>query len=654
MNGGKLVIETELKNNKLDNELAKLQRSFDAAARQSDVLANKIERLEKSLNSPRLSDNKMAQITSQIETAKLQLGKAIDRQDYYNEKIDETKLKMEELKNATQQTGNETNRLGTTNSKVFEKGVKTLKRFALGIIGIRSAYTMARRAASAYMAQDEELSNKVKSFWIGLGSFLAPILEMLSDVMLKALGYLNVFIKALTGVDYIARANAKALKKQADATKEATKALSSLDEIENIDLGSKTEGSSLSDFGYIDIPELDPKVVKKLEEMAGWLKENWEWISKVGEVLLLVFAGSIARNILKGIGKLIGSESLVEGLSGLKGLLAGIAVVWTITLVAKGLDDLKEWADQAKKAIDLNHEAQNLQKRSTTTAMQKVKEVIETYGEMNNASEEGRKKWEKVLSLIATEIDYSEQLSKNELYDSKTRQQAAEDAIKLREYLLKLQEAGYITTETLDDFTAANKMTSIELENLAKRSKLTKDQLNLLKQAVKDGTIALDNIANEDYRIQIKTDMDNEAINKLLGTIEALESATQSSAGIFKSINTIKLVMAKIRLKQIRGYAQGGLVTQPTQALIGEAGYPEYVVPEKSNYLSRLASNIIENMPAGGLSDDLLLELNRNITDLANRPIVINVDGKALAQATYQDFKNEENRLNSSTSVSIK
>ena len=148
--------------------------------------------------------------------------------------------------------------------------------------------------------------------------------------------------------------------------------------------------------------------------------------------------------------------------------------------------------------------------------------------------------------------------------------------------------------------------------------------------------------------------MDNAAIDKLEGTIAALETASQSGSWISQFVNKSKLSLARFQLQKIRGYAQGGLITQPTRALIGEAGYNEYVVPERSDYLSRLASNIIENMPSGGMSDDLLLELNRNITELANRPIVINVDGKALAQATYQDFKNEENRLNSSTSVSIK
>ena len=48
MNVGKLVIETEIKTTKLENELAKLERNFDAAAKQSDVLANRIERLQNS------------------------------------------------------------------------------------------------------------------------------------------------------------------------------------------------------------------------------------------------------------------------------------------------------------------------------------------------------------------------------------------------------------------------------------------------------------------------------------------------------------------------------------------------------------------------------------------------------------------------------
>jgi hypothetical protein len=39
-------------------------------------------------------------------------------------------------------------------------------------------------------------------------------------------------------------------------------------------------------------------------------------------------------------------------------------------------------------------------------------------------------------------------------------------------------------------------------------------------------------------------------------------------------------------------FASGGIVTQPTRALIGEAGYPEAVVPMTDSYLSTLAQLI--------------------------------------------------------------
>ena len=647
MNAGKLVIETELKNNKLDHELAKLQRNFDAAAKQSDVLANRIERLQNSLNSPRLSDNKIAQITSQIETTKLQLGKTIDRQDYYNEKIDETKLKMQELQAKTQQANNETNKLGTTNSKVFEKGVKTLKRFALGIVAIRSAYTMARKAASAYMAQDEELSNKVKSFWIGLGSFLAPILEMLSTAMLKALGYLNVFIKALTGIDYIARANAKALKKQADATKQATNALSSLDEIENIDLGSKKDEKSLADFGSIDIPELDPKIVKKLEDMAKWLKENWDWIQKVGEALALVFVGKKLKDVLGGIGKIIGSKSAGKGLAGMKGLLTALAVAWTISVVIEGLQAL----DELRKAYKKLNEAQI---NRYTKESRKQSDIIARTNDLIKSNKLTKESYAQLAEEATESIKQNEALIKSGNLNEEQNLALSKSNEDLRNYMAMLRRDGYLTEDMWKEYSNRIELTGVEYSQLAEMSNLTEDELNGIKTAVKNGQIALDNITNKDYRIQIKTDMDNTAINKLIETIDALEEASKSGSWVTKSVNKGQLSVAKFMLKKIRGYAHGGLITQPTQALIGEAGYNEYIVPEKSNYLSRLASNIIDNMPAGGLSDDLLLELNRNITELASRPIVINVDGKALAQATYQDFKNEENRLNSSTSVSVK
>lgn len=54
---------------------------------------------------------------------------------------------------------------------------------------------------------------------------------------------------------------------------------------------------------------------------------------------------------------------------------------------------------------------------------------------------------------------------------------------------------------------------------------------------------------------------------------------------------------------------------------------------------------------AGGMNTDLLIELNRNILELANRPNIFNVDGQEFAQATYQHYKNEEHRQQGSMTI---
>lgn len=631
MNGGKLVIETELDT-----------KSFDA---QIEETRKKLELLEKSADESNVPKQFRR---SAAETRKL------------NAEIEKTRNTLIGLQTQQAKLNNVTEKTANTTTIGFSKGLKTLKRFALGIIGIRSAYMAARKAASSYMAQDEELSNKMQSFWVGLGSFLAPVLEMLSNAMLKALGYLNVFIKALTGVDYIARANAKALQKQTKATKEATNALSSLDEIENINLGDKLGGFDSSlEAPMIEIPELDENIVKKLQDLAKWLQENWDWIWKVGAALAGVFLVSKLAGVLSGIGALIGSAAAGTGLAALAGLLAVVAAVWTTVLVIKGLQDLQEWADLQKKILDNQKKLVKSEGEVSSKLMKNMEKVIDMYGKEAEATEEGKKAYDNIVSSIVGEIDSLEKLAKDMNYTKEQQDAFATSADYLRKYMVELNNQGTFTKQTWKEYTQAVGITSTELEKLSKKTNYTKEDIKTMAAAVRDGKIALKDIANADYRVKIKTEMDNQAIDKLERTIEALETMSDGSFNAFgfKIPNQWLLSVVKNKLRQIRGYAYGGLVTQPTRALIGEAGYNEYVVPERSDYLSRLANNIIENMPQGsgsGITDDLLLDLNRNISELASRPIILNVDGKTLAEATFKDFQNESNRLNNSTSILIK
>lgn len=87
--------------------------------------------------------------------------------------------------------------------------------------------------------------------------------------------------------------------------------------------------------------------------------------------------------------------------------------------------------------------------------------------------------------------------------------------------------------------------------------------------------------------------------------------------------------------------------------IAGEKG-PEAILPlSNSPFIEDFARKISDNMN-NEIIINLLVDLNRNILELSKKPTTLNINGKDLAQATYNDFKNEGNRLNASTSISIK
>ena len=106
----------------------------------------------------------------------------------------------------------------TTNS------IKSIKRMGLAILGIRAAYSLVRKAADQYLESNKTASNQIAAIWNTLGAMIGPIVDMVISGVVKALSFINALIKALTGIDFVAKANANALKKQSKATKGVAKA----------------------------------------------------------------------------------------------------------------------------------------------------------------------------------------------------------------------------------------------------------------------------------------------------------------------------------------------------------------------------------------------------------------------------------------------
>lgn len=206
--------------------------------------------------------------------------------------------------------------LGKSFTSTFNNGIKSIKRFALGLLSVRTAFSMVSKAMQSYLSYDTQLSDSIQNCWNVLGSLLAPVLEFVVSLFSKAVSYVNAFVQALTGINLVARANKKAIDSQAKSTKKLSEAQSSLDEFHNIndDKGSGNDNKPIT---------VEPVDMSKLDFL-------FDWIEKAKQLLATLFDPIKQAWENKGQAFI---DSLKNAFEGIKNL--GIAVfssifeVWT-------------------------------------------------------------------------------------------------------------------------------------------------------------------------------------------------------------------------------------------------------------------------------------------------------------------------------------
>ena len=558
---GKVIIETELSTKQFDYQIEYLQKKLDDMIADYTTMSQEANFDEQSYDAIELRNN-IEKVSNQIAGYKKQL----------------------------QDVGKEAEKTDDKISKGFDKGVKSLKRFGLSLFGIQSMYRLVSKASSAYLSQDVELAQKLQNVWVGLGSFLAPLIEYISNILLKGLGYLNEFIKALTGIDYIARANANAINKQAQAQKNLNTQTYDFDVIRKQQDTSTSGGASIS--GGIQIPELDNNIVKKLQDLAYWLKENWTWLEKVGIALGVTFGAVAIGKLLRNIGLMIGTAGGASvagaGLLGLKTLLVGIAGVYVITMLIKNGLEVKRRLDELNDALANNTSQAQTFSNETKNISKEFRNLMET----GDLTEEHIKGWDKSLQITTdTIVNQYKELENNKTWWG------------------ELTGANKQITETQKNLADALNVVTNDYELLYAQGKLNKEQTENYKEALKRQIEIMGDLGYDATELRKKYE-------KLTGTytieVKAKDNATSVLDKIKKGLSKIfgggsskLLVDSGYGEKQ---FAKGGIVTQPTRALIGEAGYPEAVVPLTDDYLSTLASLI--GQYGGGGSNTTNVYLN--------------------------------------------
>lgn len=634
---GKIIIETEINTTKFDKQIGYL----DEKSRKLEVEIEKqkkvnvdtseaeaeLEKIRNKINS--LSDKSIkvgleavSNIEFSSETIKnlgstsLQFEGINGNITKINGNLDYASSNIKEMKQDVRHLNEEIDEQPTRFLKIsegFKKALKQVKKYGLALLGIRTAYSLVSKATSAYLDANEETANKLQSIWKVLGEAIGPVIDWIANSILKLIGYINEFVKAFTGgkVDLVAQANARAIANQTKAQEKLNKATQNYDFDVVRTQQDTTSSSTSSTSGLIEIPELNMTIVEKLRDMGEVLKDNWYWIKQVGTILGIVFGAKAIGSLLVNIGNLIANKT-----SGLTGLLTGlktVAVVWAITVIVDGvanvIEKVSEINDIMTDAVNkwkILTEASQENTKSLDNMLEAGEDVIEQLDEIRRYNDELAER----TTYYANQTHwYQRWFGQGNKYKEIIEEQVKQ-TIEQTKQMEKLYNFGKITEdeyikyikETLPKFREAANKAGVDVQSLNETiANLPKAHEILLSVDTKEAEENVENIDNNVKNLPATKEI-NVEVTATDKTQSVLDKIKSGFASIGSSINSLFTGNTKTK-----GYALGGIVTQPTRALIGEAGYNEYVLPEREDYLSRLASLIGQYSGGSGRATNVYL-----------------------------------------------
>ena len=656
MANGKVTIEAQLETKKFDKQI--------------DALEEKSLKLEKELKEPqkynldtRQAQANLEKIRNQItdlnnKSFKQGLSKItnIEFNPTSIKKLNNAKVQFEGINNsAIKLQGNlgyvakNINDLGfkqkeatEKTSKGFNKNISSLKRFGLSLLSVGSIFAVVSKASSSYLQHDEELAKKMSDTWAGLGAILYPIINGIANILLKGVAIINQFIYALTGVNLVAKANEKALKKQTSAQKALNKETAKFDEITTLGTLDKASSTGSSIENQIELPTLSEKTIDTINKIAKALKPVYNVIKDIIKwcldhpdiILTMLGVGALVTGLGKVIGLSTGTKGAAAlggtGLAGLLGILLAIASIGVITIsivkVVEEINKLNESTEGAKNSIKSGIKLTNKYISQSNEVIkgkkkedQITKDTAKSYANLSNSMLAYASSAENGYRDI-----YKEQqkygIVGNLLYaESFERQKEAmnlniEDSYKYLTQLDKMYDANQLGKEGIDDYASSiyNFMYyvgkgGISIDNLTKRFGLNKDQAQALQQMYYKVRLNLEKIPEtkkievlvnlgigdtSTFSGQLKTAIDNgmvKALTNVKTTFDKMKSMFTGNSWVDKIMRT---TLGKVKL------AQGGIVNNPgkgvpigTNIIAGEAGR-EAVLPLNDQVLSQLGQQI--------------------------------------------------------------
>lgn len=286
LNTNSTYTSLEAQSNKLNNEVIKYNELLQSAIGRLNELGVKTGDLSNKTLSVNSNINTSAMSTSKLSAAFSIVGKV-------------GKNVLDNIKKHSQEVG---------------KGVKSIAKYALSLISVRSIYNLLSSSAKAWLSSNDDAAKQLSADFeymkYALGSSFAPIIKLITNLFYNLLKMVQQVVYALTQVNIFANASAKAYSKMSSNAKNASKATKGLSgihsEINNV---SSNNGSNSSFSPSMDLSNLDlsSSLLEKIKN-GDWYSIGSTIGEKINNALSSINWDSIktkAENIGKNIAQFL-------------------------------------------------------------------------------------------------------------------------------------------------------------------------------------------------------------------------------------------------------------------------------------------------------------------------------------------------------------
>lgn len=568
---------------------------------------------------------KYTQVTSEIDKQSPKIEKVYSKLDKVKTKQTENNTKMQQFKQKIEQIN--LNRVQNSLDNVgknIQKSIGKLGKMTMAVVGIRTAFNAVRQAMNAVAQYNPQIAADFEYMRYCIANLLTPAIQSLVKLLYTVLSYINAIASAWFGINLFSNSSAKNFKKMKDnmggtakSAKEIQKSLQGFDEM-NI-LQDSSNNSSGGSSG-VQTPSMD--LTDMQGEVPGWLK----WIIDNKDLILGIFAGITAGLI----------SMRILGLEPLKSLGIGLLIGGIVYAVASLLDYLNDpsWKNFGGIIQGIGASIIGLGILIGNVPLIVIGAIILIVGTII-------KYWEQIKTFLQGGIDWLAEQSEwvhemfgdtiGNIYDAFVGcSQGILDAFDglftgIKEVLdgvIKIFK-GIFTgdmTLVLEGFKQVFKGIFDALYGIAKYPLsligISADEVfGGIKTALKGLYNVFKGIFTGDMKLVL------EGFKQIFkGVFDALWGIAKAPLNlIIKGINSLIRGANKIHfdipdwvpgfggkrfgfnIQQIPLLAKGGIISQPTQAIIGEAG-KEAVVPLENNleWLDILATKIANKIDAGG------------------------------------------------------